>query len=191
MQEIPPVVADKQLPNEGCGLRGFLRETNEVTGCDRWSPACFDKALKKRQHPDGQDTVFFTYPFEPGIPEGSGFLTYYLSPCTFCTLQALFRDRRTTGLCDAGVLGRLPTCFKCLSAQPLPEKSKTFLAVPLLRENLYVVLHVNIKVYDTLQILGESAADFAVNDDPLMYKNQTKLLPSVNHTALSALPWGI
>ncbi len=43
---MPPVVADKQLPNEGYGLRGFLRETNEVTGFDRWSPAYFDKYKK-------------------------------------------------------------------------------------------------------------------------------------------------
>ena len=50
---------------------------------------------------------------------------------------------------------------------------------------------VNIKVYDTLQILAESAVDFAINDDPLMYKNQTQLLPSVDHAALSASLRGI
>jgi len=49
----------------------------------------------------------------------------------------------------------------------------------------------NIKVYDTLQILAESAVDFAINDDPLMYKNQTQLLPSVDHAALSASSRGI
>ena len=50
---------------------------------------------------------------------------------------------------------------------------------------------VNIKVYDTLQILAESAVDFAINDDPIMYKNQTQLLPSVDHAALSASLRGI
>lgn len=50
---------------------------------------------------------------------------------------------------------------------------------------------VNITVYDTLQILAESAVDYAINDDPSLFKNQTQLLPSVNHAALSALPRGI